>query len=339
MLYLVECGAGFTLIIGNIMKILIVKPSSFGDIIQANPILQAIKIQWPVSRIDWLVFKQWEQVVQLFPNVDNIKIWDRKGGIKAFFDIIKDCNKENYDIVIDLQGLLRTAIFTRLLKAKQKIGVSGMKEFSWLLVKEPYKADPKLNAVLRNLKSLTYITGRQYPVEFKISCQKENNILERYQIKNDDRIIAFIPFSRGKTKNWNKQYYLKLAEMIKKHNDVKIIALGSKDDYGKLNSEYILDLCGRTDMAELANILKKCICVIGSDTGAMHLANAIGTNSLFIFGGSDINETAPYGNNSIVLSAGLSCSPCRGKCKYSIERCLEEIKPKMAFESIQKWIK
>lgn len=321
------------------MKILIVKPSSFGDIIQTNPILQAIKLQWPISQIDWLVFKQWEQVVRLFPNVDNIKIWDRKGGIKAFFNILKDCNKENYDIVIDLQGLLRTAIFTRLLKAKQKVGVSGMKEFSWLIIKQPYKPDPKLNAVLRSLQSLTYITGKQYPVEFKIYEETKNNIFENCKIESDEKVIAFIPFSRGKTKNWNKQYYLKLAEMIKKDYDIKIIILGSKNDYGKIRSKYIVDLCGRTDILELANILKKCMCVIGSDTGAMHLANAMGINSLFIFGGSDINETAPYGNNSIVLSAGLSCSPCRGKCKYSIERCLEEIKPKMVFESIQKWIK
>jgi hypothetical protein len=62
------------------MKILIVKPSSFGHIIQASPILQAIKSKWKDSLIDWLVFKQWKQVVELFPNVNNIKCWDRKGG-------------------------------------------------------------------------------------------------------------------------------------------------------------------------------------------------------------------------------------------------------------------
>ena len=82
------------------MKILIVKPSSFGDIIQASPILQAIRSKWKDSLIDWLVFKQWKQVVELFPNVDDIKCWDRKGGIKAFFEILKECNKENYDFLV-----------------------------------------------------------------------------------------------------------------------------------------------------------------------------------------------------------------------------------------------
>jgi lipopolysaccharide heptosyltransferase II len=321
------------------MKILIVKPSSFGDIIQANPILQAVKTVWPVSKIDWLVFKQWEQTVKLFPNVNNVKVWDKDGGIKAFFDILKECNKENYDIAIDLQGLLRTALFTRLLKAKQKIGVSGMKEFSWLLIKQPYKRDPKQNAVIRNLKSLTYLTGQQYRVEFKIETEDNADVFEKYKIKNDEKIIAFVPFSRGKTKNWNVKYYLKLAEMIKKYDDVKIIVLGSKRDYGKLRSKYTVDLCGKTDISGLADILKICACVVGGDTGPMHLANAMGIKSLFIFGGSDINETAPYGGNSIVLNSGLKCSPCRGRCKYTVERCLEEIKPRTVFENIKKWIK
>ena len=89
----------------------------------------------------------------------------------------------------------------------------------------------------------------------------------------------------------------------------------------------------------MASILKKCKFVVGADTGPMHLANSLGTNSAFIFGGSDIKETAPYGNNSITISMNLSCSPCRGKCKYSSEKCLEQITSETVFKSIEKWIK
>ncbi|WP_413854018.1 glycosyltransferase family 9 protein, partial [Candidatus Ruminimicrobium bovinum] len=91
------------------MKILIIKPSSFGDIIQANPIIAAIKEEWSNAKIDWLVFDKFKPTVELFGNITNIKVWKRNGGIKAFFDILKDCNKQNYDLVMDLQGLLRTA--------------------------------------------------------------------------------------------------------------------------------------------------------------------------------------------------------------------------------------
>ena len=323
------------------MKILIVKPSSFGDIIQANPILKAIKSKWKDSLIDWLVFKQWKQVVELFPNINNIKCWDRKGGIKAFFNILKECNKENYDLVIDLQGLLRTALFCRLLKAKQKIGVSGMKELSWLLLKEPYKKNKKENAVIRNLNSLSYITKEKYEPYFNINTEIfPYNILEKYDIKKEDKIVAFIPFSRGKTKIWNTDNYIFLANMIKsKNKNIKIIVLGSQKDYGRIKTDNIIDLCGKTTIKELAQILSICELAIGADTGAMHLANAIGIKNIFIFGGSDINETAPYGDNAKVITANLSCSPCRGKCKFNKEKCLEAIKPYDVFESIKEWIK
>ena len=324
-----------------IMKILIVKPSSFGDIIQANPILQAIKSKWKDSLIDWLVFSQWKQVVELFPNINSIKCWNRKGGIKAFFDVLKDCNRENYDLVIDLQGLLRTAVFCRLLKAKQKIGVSGMKELSWLFLKEPYKRNKNENAVIRNLNSLSYITKEQYEPSFNIKIDTiPYDILCECDIKKDDKLVAFIPFSRGKTKTWNAYNYVILAEKIKTFNkNIKIIILGSQSDYGKIKSNNIIDLCGKTNIKELAEILSICELAIGADTGAMHLANAIGIKNVFIFGGSDIKETSPFGNKAKVVSANLNCSPCRGKCKFDKEKCLEQIKPDEVFEDIKEWIK
>ena len=324
-----------------IMKILIVKPSSFGDVVQANPILQAVKSKWKDSLTDWLVFTQWKQVVELFPNINSIKCWNRKGGIKAFFETLKECNKENYDLVIDLQGLLRTAIFCKLLKAKQKVGVSGMKELSWLLIKEPYKRNKNENAVIRNLNSLSYITKEKYEPCFNISVDTvPYNMLNKYGIKEGDKIVAFVPFSRGKTKTWNSDNYIVLADMVKSFDkDIKIIILGSQADYGKIKSDNIIDLCGKTDIKELAGILSACEIAVGADTGAMHLANAIGIKNVFIFGGSDIKETAPYGNNSKVISANLSCSPCRGKCKFDKEKCLEQIKPNTVFESVKEWIK
>lgn len=323
------------------MKILIVKPSSFGDIIQANPVLTAVKSAWKDCSIDWLVFKQWKQITEMFPLVDNIIEWDRKGGIKEFFRILKECNKQKYDLIIDLQGLLRTALLVKMMKAKQKIGVSGMKELSWLLVKEPYKRNKKENAVIRNLNSVSYITGVQYTPKFDIiSSGDVFDKLKEFGISKDDFVVAFVPFSRGKTKTWKEQNYIELAKKIKEENkDIKILILGSSKDYGKIKSENVIDICGKTDIKELGSVLNFCKFAVGADTGAMHLANALGIKNVFIFGGSDINETSPYGDKSKIISAYLQCSPCRGKCKYDTEKCLQEIKPQAVFENIREWIK
>jgi ADP-heptose:LPS heptosyltransferase len=244
-------------------------------------------------------------------------------------------------LVIDLQGLLRTAIFVRLLNAKQKVGVSGMKELSWLFLKEPYKRNKKENAVTRNLNSLTYITKQKYAPYFNINKGViPYDILKYNNIKENDFLIAFVPFSRGKAKTWNSENYVSLAKLIKSENEnIKIFVLGSQKDYGKIKSENVIDICGRTDIKELAGILSLCKFVVGSDTGAMHLANAVGIKNVFIFGGSDINETSPVGKNSKIVSAYLPCSPCRGKCKFDKEKCLEQIKPNEVFEEIKEWIK
>ena len=323
------------------MKVLIIKPSSFGDIIQANPVISAIKKQWTNVQIDWLVFDKFKPVVELFEDITNIKIWERDGGIKAFFKALKECNKEKYDLVIDLQGLLRTALFAFLLKAKKKIGVSGMKELSWLLIKQPYKRNKKENAVIRNLNSLSYVTGSKYPVNFEIKKSLiSDEFLKDKGIEKQYKLIAFIPFARGKTKNWDIKYYNELAKMIfDKYSDIKIIVLGSEKDFGKIKNNNVIDLCGKTNITELAQVVNKCLLTIGADTGPMHLANALGIRNIFIFGGSDINETSPYGDNSKVLSSYLPCSPCRGKCIYDTEKCLEQIKPQDVFENIQQWIK
>ena len=323
------------------MKVLIIKPSSFGDIIQANPIIHAIKKQWDNSQIDWLVFDKFKPVVELFEGITNIKIWERDGGIKAFFKVLRDCNKEKYDLVIDLQGLLRTALFAFLLKAKQKMGVSGMKELSWLLIKQPYKRNKKENAVIRNLNSLSYVTGNKYPVHFEIRKSSiSDDFFKDEGIEKQYKLIAFIPFARGKTKNWDIKYYNELAKMVAdEYSDIKIIILGSEKDFGKIKNNNVIDLCGKTNISELAQVLNKCLLAIGADTGPMHLANALGVNNIFIFGGSDVNETAPYGSNSIVLSSNFPCSPCRGKCIYDTEKCLNQIKTQDVFESVKKWIK
>ncbi len=323
------------------MKILIVKPSSFGDIIQANPVLTAIKSAWQGCSVDWLVFKQWEAIPKMFPLVDNVIAWDRKGGIKEFFKILKECNKQKYDLVIDLQGLIRTALLVRLMNAKRKVGVSGMKELSWLLVKEPYKRNKKENAVIRNLNSVSYITGVQYAPKFDIICGSISvDKLKDFNLTKDDFVVAFVPFSRGKTKTWDVHNYVELARMIKEENkNIKILVLGSAKDCGKIVSEDVIDICGKTDIKELACILKMCKFAVGADTGAMHLANALGINNVFIFGGSDINETSPYGDKAKIISAYLPCSPCRGKCKFTTEKCLQRITSETVFENIKEWIK
>ena len=143
------------------MKILIIKPSSFGDIVQALPCANALKLSYPGCEITWVVFKGWEDLISLCSDVDKTIVWDRKKGIKGFFEVLKIIRQTEYDLIFDLQGLLRSALLAKFAKGKNKIGVSGMKEFSNILIKEAYPENAKINLLAKGFRLENIIEVRK----------------------------------------------------------------------------------------------------------------------------------------------------------------------------------
>jgi ADP-heptose:LPS heptosyltransferase len=311
------------------MKILIIKPSSFGDIVQAAPCASALKKAYPSCEISWVVFKQWSSVVELFPDVDKIISWDRKTGFKGFFETLKKVRETEYDFILDLQGLFRSGILAKLAKGKVKAGAPGMKEFSGFMLKDVDPGKAKINATLRNLEAVKYITGRKFEPEVCIKID-EQSLKEAGRILNGNKppYIALLPFARGKGKDWSVENYRILIDLMKeKYPRHSILVLGSVNDYGKINSAAVVDLCGQTSLKQLAAILSESALAVGADTGSMHLASVLNVPSVFIFGASDINETAPYiGRFSLFVNE-------------ENHRGIDKIPPWKIFEGVQKWIK
>ncbi|MDR3281816.1 MAG: glycosyltransferase family 9 protein, partial [Endomicrobium sp.] len=146
--------------------------------------------------------------------------------------------------------------------------------------------------------------------------------------KSHENFISLLPFARGKGKNWSVSNYYKLIDLIEKeYDDIRIVVLGTMESFGEIKSRKVVDLCGKTNIEELASILLKSKIAIGADTGPMHLASVLQIPSVFIFGVSNINETAPYiGQFSLVLNKD---NP----------KNINNIKPESVFAEIKKWIK
>jgi ADP-heptose:LPS heptosyltransferase len=309
------------------MKILIIKPSSFGDIIQSLPCANALKQAYPHCTISWVVFKNWQDIPKLCPDIDEVITWDRRNGVKGFFEVLNRVRHTEYDISIDLQGLLRSAFLSKFAKAKIKIGVPGMKECSNLLIKEVYPEKANTNATLRNLETVHFLTGKTSKPKVNIKINMDvDRALNDNGISKD--FIAFVPFARGKGKNWGIDNYHKLIALIKnKFANMQIVVLGEKSDSGKIQSSQVIDLCGKTSIEELAGVLSKSKMSVGADTGPMHLAAILDVPCVFIFGHSDINETAPHlGHFSLIINK---------EDKDNIDA----ISPKNVFLEIEKWIK
>ena len=315
------------------MKILIIKPSSFGDIVQANPVATALKQSFPDCSICWLVFDKFATVIELFTNIDNKVIWNRSGGLKDFFSVASKLRKMNFDIVIDLQGLFRTALLARLSGAKRIVGVPGMKELSWLLVNEVFSESAKLNAVIRNLETVRFLTGKKFHPEFKIALKDDTVKLckEKFSFLKGDseqKIIGVVASARGVGKEWNlNNYTAVISSLINKYQNIKIILLGL-DNKLTFENDKVINFQRKTTISELAYLLKECSLVLGGDTGPMHLASALGLKVVMLFGSSDVNETAPIANNAVILHKILPCSPCRGRAKCNDLKCINDITSK-----------
>ncbi|MDR2676598.1 MAG: glycosyltransferase family 9 protein [Endomicrobium sp.] len=311
------------------MKILIIKPSSFGDIIHALPCAKALKKVYSKCEISWIVFSIWAPVVKICLDVDKIITWDKKRGLIGFFDVLKKIDNIEYDLTIDLQGLLRSALLAKFVKSKIKLGVPGMKELSNFLIKEVFPENATMNAMLRNLEPVRFLTGENfYPeINIKVNTTCSDNIFKINGISKN--FISLLPFARGKGKNWSVTNYNKLISLIdKEYPDVQIVVLGMIKDFGRICSDNvkILDLCGKTKIEDLVNILSKTKIAIGADTGPMHLSSILKTPSVFIFGSSNTNETAPYIGNFSIFSNNNN------------PKNINDIKPETIFSEIKKMI-
>ncbi|MCK9582690.1 MAG: glycosyltransferase family 9 protein [Endomicrobiales bacterium] len=324
------------------MNILIIKPSSFGDIVQANPVATALKQAFPNCSICWVVFDKFVPVVELFANIDNKVIWKRNGGLKDFFSVASQLRKMDFDVAIDLQGLFRTALLARLSGAKKVIGVPGMKEFSYILVKEvfAYSAKSGLNAVIRNLETVRFLTEKSFKPQFSLSlsqstvklCQEKFSSLKS---NNEQKIIGVVTSARGIGKNWAlKNYEVVINSILNKFQNTKVILLGL-DNKLALNNDRVINLQGQTTIAELAYLLKECSLVFGGDTGPVHLASALGVKVVMLFGASDVNETAPIAKNAVILHKMLPCSPCRGRAKCKDFKCINSITANEVISAIE----
>lgn len=288
------------------MRICIVKLSAMGDIIHAMAVLQFIKKKFPDSRIDWVVEKSFSAVLENNPHIDNILPVNLKGIKKNKFEIfnqiklISHYGKNNYDMVIDAQGLIKSAIVSKII-GNRVVGsfIAGFDKdstregiASWFYDKKvfiPYDE----NVIDRNIKLVSKT------LNFQITKQ---DILEKkpFLFFNSPKIIdgEYIVFVVGASKEnkiYPKEKFLELAQRL----DQKIVVVWGNEEEKETalwlsdNCEFI-NMAPKTDLDGLKSIIANSKLVIGGDTGPTHMAWGLNVPSITIFG-----NTPEYRNTYI----------------------------------------
>lgn len=331
-------------------RILIIKPSSLGDVIHALPVAAELKRGIPDARIDWVVGSPFRDILEGNPDIAGLIPFDRgllKGGraAKDLVAFVVELRRERYDLAIDLQGLLRSGLMAAACRAERRVGFANAREGAPFFYTDRVRVpDINIHAVDRYLLALRRlgVPVGDRPL-FRIATGPEDEgqadaLIRAAGIAEGEPFAAFAPSARWETKRWPAGNFLELARRLRRERGLKALFVGSAGDRGLFGGLDISGLegsfaFGRTTLKGLAALLGKAKVLVTNDSGPMHVAAAVGTPCAAFFGPTDPKRTGPYGEGHRIISAGAGCAPCfRRDCKdvkcltgITAERALFEI--------------
>ncbi|MBR6163439.1 glycosyltransferase family 9 protein [bacterium] len=331
------------------IKILIVRLSALGDVIHTLPLLSALKELYPKSVIDWIVEDKASQFLRNNPLINNLfvvpkKKWKkRKNKFQNFSDfisIVKRLRETDYDLIIDVQQLLKSAVWVGAAKGKRKIAQEGGREFSTLFSNEIIKTDRKIfdinyHVVKRNLDIAKYLgwSGAEikFPLPPSINSAKEKADELLKEIKNEKPTIILAPSTTWSNKHWKNENWAKLIKTFSDKANIIITASANEkkltDEIISMSEKEVINLTGKTNLKELREVLSRADIVISPDSGSAHIAWAVNKPKVItLFFSTSRNRTAPFGENYYSVQSDEDCSPCmKRKCRFQTEECRNKI--------------
>jgi heptosyltransferase-1 len=321
-------------------RILIVKLSSLGDIFHALPSVHLLR-QGLDAEVDWVTQPEYVELLQCFPDVSDIISFPRRqyfGKMRSFLCALR---AHEYDIVVDLQGLMKSAMVAKLARARKVVGPSFYREGANLLYDEVAgPRDKDRHAVEENLDVVRHLGLPQIPVRFPVRFQ--NMPIDSKGVK-----VALVPVSRGIHKNWPVRNFIDVASKLQKEAGASIYLFGSETDVAVCEAirsalasdaagSPVVNLAGKTSLVEMGRWLAGMNLVVANDSGPIHMAAALGVPVLAVFGPTDPKRTGPYGAIHRVVTADIACRPCyRKHCAQDVPECLARVAPeRVAQEAI-----
>jgi heptosyltransferase I len=339
-------------------RILLIKLSAIGDVVHTLPFLEALRSRFPDARIDWMIEEEGEGIVAGHPGVDRFIVSRRKswlkrlGGVKDAFSVmgevrrfIRELRSVDYDLVIDLQGLLKSGLLAAIARGARKIGPSGGREGSRLaLTESPVPVDYDEHAVDRYLRVARFLgcEDRGFPGVVPVNGKDDEavaSLLREFGLAGE-RVVAVNPMARWPTKLWDGARFARLIDRAAEELGVAVVLTGGTADRGALEAiskasrTVPPNLAGRTTLREAAALYSRCAALVSTDTGPMHIAAAVGCPVLALFGPTAPWRTGPYGPANRVIRVEMDCAPCFSRRCATVD-CMKAITVDMVMDGLK----
>lgn len=305
-------------------RILIIRLSAIGDVIVTTPLSRAVKEAFPSGRIGWVVDRRAADVLRENPYIDQLYIWDRRrgaSGITSVGKLLREIRRDGWDVAIDCQGLLRSAVIARFSGARRVIGSTPAREgAAYVYTDRVPKSSSDLSSRQRVLDLLTPLGVKSSDRRLVSGVSDAHRdtaraLLTASGLSPEAPIVCFVPATTWAQKHWFEENWSELAGLVTQQLDATPVLLGSPADEPMMEriragaSVRVVNLAGKTTIPEAGAVLELAIGSVAVDTALMHLAAAVGTPTAVLCGASWWPGFADYERATIVREP-MSCSPC-----------------------------
>ncbi len=347
----------------NPENILIIRLSAIGDVINVLPALRLLRSHFPNAKITWLVEDRAREILTDHPDIDEVIVYPRKRWQSGILKINKSLNiisealsfykrlrRNHYDLVIDFQGNLKSAVMNLITGSRNRFGFGKgyCKEFNYLSTQhQAYPVGKKIHRIEKNLSLLNKldIEPRFLRPELPVSKEDEEQI-SGFINKNANPSLPIIIIHPGTSKfgsfkQWSSTNYTLLADMILEKYEANIVFTWGPDEFGvvreivKNMKHNVLPACKTKSIKQLIALIKRATLFIGGDTGPLHIASIMGIPVVGIYGPKDPAIYGPYDDKAIVITKDVPCRPCKKRtCGDPI--CMTSILPEDVFRGVEK---
>jgi heptosyltransferase-1 len=334
------------------LKILILKPSALGDVVQALPVLRLVKGHFPQSECHWWLAADLLPLLEDDSDLTGIFPFERRRWASPrhwpeLLGSITQMRKLRFDWVIDLQGLARSGAFAWLANGHLTVGIEDPREgaagFYDSALRRPSYYTHAVDWYLGVLPMLGIPVHRDF-IWLPPRPRAAARIRDRWN-PDSKRWLGISPGARWNNKCWPADYYAELVrQLAARYPEFNFAILGGKTDtplgetIAAANPERCLDLTGKTSIPEMIEWIRLCELIVTNDTGPMHVAAALEKPIVALFGPTEPRRTGPYGQIAGVLQISLPCIPClKPTCSYVKPfECLRAIRPAAVLREVER---
>ena len=314
--------------------IVIVLLGAIGDVTRALPLLGRLRQGYPRARLCWAVEPASAPLLERHPALDTVLVFDRRRGARAFVPFLRSIRELRADLVLDLQRHLKSGVISRVSGARVRLGFDrrNAREGNWLFNTDHVPPMAHFSSKLQQFLAFGEWLGLPAtPVEFGLRLSGAEEVRVDSLLAGVERpFVAGFVGSSCTARLWFPERTAAVADALAEKGIATVLVGGQGDvGYGAATVQAarspVVDLTGRTSLRDLIGIFGRAGAAFGPDSGPMHIAAAVGTPTVSLWGATSAERSAPWGNEARVINGVAECRPCYRKTCPIGRVCMQAI--------------